>query len=194
MRVRSLAIFAIFSACFASLQAPAWAEEQPGCGMPAAVADGWQIGDRHSAITNPERLCALTGKLDKVDSPNVHAVVLVRNGTLLFEYYRKGNDEKWGTSIGDVQYAPGVRHDVRSISKSVTSLLVGIAIDRGLIPSIDEPIFKSFPEFASLRSPEKDRILVRHLLTMSSGMKWDEDRPYTDPQNSEIRMIFAPES
>jgi CubicO group peptidase (beta-lactamase class C family) len=112
----------------------------------------------------------------------------------LFEHYRKGYDEKWGRPIGEVEYAPDVRHDVRSISKSVVSLLVGIAVDRGLIRGIDEPVFTFFPEFGSLRTPEKDRILVRHLLTMSSGIEWDEERPYTDPENSEIKMIFAPDS
>ena len=48
-----------------------------------------------------------------------------------------------------------------------------------------------FPEDADLRTPEKDAILVRHLLAMSSGIVWDEDRPYTDPKNSEIQMIRA---
>ncbi len=153
-----------------------------------------KLATRASEIANAERLCALSGKLERPDSPNVHAVLLVRNGTLLFEHYRKGQDERWGTSIGEVRYAPDVRHDVRSISKSVVSLLVGIAVDRGLIRSIDEPVFTFFPGFASLRTPEKDRILVRHLLTMSSGIEWDEERPYTDPENSEIRMIFAPDS
>jgi CubicO group peptidase (beta-lactamase class C family) len=159
------------------------------------IADGWQNGDQGAAIANPERLCALRDKLAKSNSPSVHAVVVVRNGTLLFEHYRKGYDEKWGRPIGEVQYAADVKHDVRSISKSVVSLLVGIAIDRGLIRSVDEPVFTFFPEFASLRTSEKDRILVRHLLTMSSGIEWDErKRPYTDPENSEIKMIFAPDS
>lgn len=184
----------MWSACFCGLQIPAWGEEQARCGLPAAVADDWQIGDQDTAIANPERLCALSDKLAKSNSANVHAVVLVRNGTLLFEYYRKGYDEKWGRPIGEIEYAPDVRHDVRSISKSVVSLLVGIAVDRGLIRSIDEPVFTFFPEFASLRTPEKDRILVRHLLTMSSGIKWDEERPYTDPENSERRMVLAPDS
>jgi CubicO group peptidase (beta-lactamase class C family) len=195
MRVPSLIAAAVFSvACIASLLAPAWAEEESHCGLPATIADGWEIGDRGAAIANPERLCALTAMLDKSNSPNVHAVVLVRNGTLLFEHYRKGEDERLGTSIGVIDYKPELKHDVRSISKSVVSLLVGIAIDRHLIASIDEPAYKFFPEFASLRSPEKDRILVRHLLTMSSGIKWNEKLPFSEPGNNERGMTFAPDS
>jgi CubicO group peptidase (beta-lactamase class C family) len=195
LRTAPLVAYAVlWSACLGGQQIPAWAEVQSRCGLPAVIADGWQIGDQGAAIANPERLCALRDKLEKPDSPSVHAVVLVRNGTLLFEHYREGYDEKWGRPIGEVQYAPEVKHDVRSISKSVVSLLVGIAIDRGLIPSVDEPVFTFFPEFAALRAPEKDRISLRHLLTMSSGIEWDESRSYTDPENSEIKMIFAPDS
>lgn len=196
MRTAPLIAYAVlWSACLGGQQVPAWAEVQSRCGLPLVIADGWQNGDQGAAIANPERLCALRDKLAKSNSPSVHAVVVVRNGTLLFEHYRKGYDEKWGRPIGEVQYAADVKHDVRSISKSVVSLLVGIAIDRGLIRSVDEPVFTFFPEFASLRTSEKDRILVRHLLTMSSGIEWDErKRPYTDPENSEIKMIFAPDS
>jgi CubicO group peptidase (beta-lactamase class C family) len=195
LRTAPLVAYAVmWSACFCGLQIPAWAEVQSRCGLPVLIADGWQVGDQGTTIANPERLCALRDKLAKSNSPSVHAVVLVRNGTLLFEHYRKGYDEKWGRPIGKIEYAPDVRHDVRSISKSVVSLLVGIAVDRGLIRGIDEPVFTFFPEFASLRTPEKNRILVRHLLTMSSGIKWDEERPYTDPENSERRMVLAPDS
>src|SRR5262249_30750017 len=79
----------------------------------------------------------------------------------------------------------------RSISKSVVSLLVGIAIDRKLIASVDEPVFRLFPEHGDLRTPEKDRILIRHVLAMASGLAWDETIPYSDPRNSEIRMSVA---
>jgi CubicO group peptidase (beta-lactamase class C family) len=62
------------------------------------------------------------------------------------------------------------KHVGNSMTKSVVSLLVGIAMDRGLIKDLDTPIFSYFPEFADLRTPEKDRITLRNLLTMSSGL------------------------
>jgi CubicO group peptidase (beta-lactamase class C family) len=188
MRVPSL----IAVACIALLQAPAWAGEESRCGLPATIADGWEIGAHDGAIANPERLCALIDYLGRPNSLNIHAVVLVRNGRLLFEHYRKRQDER--LSIGGIDYKPELKHDVRSISKSVVSLLVGIAIDRRLIASVDEPVYTFFPELASLRSPEKDRILVRHLLTMSSGIKWNEKPPFSESGNSERRMTFAPDS
>jgi hypothetical protein len=48
-------------------------------------------------------------------------------------------------------------------------VLVGIAVDRGLIRDLDAPVFSFFPEYADLRTPEKDRVTLRHLPTMSAG-------------------------
>lgn len=61
-------------------------------------------------------------------------------------------------------------HDMRSVGKSVTSLLVGIALDRKLIAGLDEPVMGYFPQYADLWTPAKDAILVRHLLAMTSGI------------------------
>ena len=174
---------------------PGWGEEQSRhCGLPEPLADGWQIGDPATAISSPERLCGLIDKLADRNAPNVHAVLLVRNGTLVFEHYRKGDDRRLGEALGEIQHAPDVKHDLRSISKSVVSLLIGIAIDRGLIESVDEAVFAFFPEFVEFQTPEKDRILLRHLLTMSSGIKWNEDLPFSDPANNERGMMSAPNS
>jgi CubicO group peptidase (beta-lactamase class C family) len=83
-------------------------------------------------------------------------------------------------------------HIMKSASKSVMSLAMGIAIDRGLIPSVNEPIFNFFPELSDLRSPEKDRIQLVHALTMSMGLKWVEATPATgDYNNDEARMRIA---
>ena len=83
-------------------------------------------------------------------------------------------------------------HDLKSVSKSVASLAVGIAIDRGLIRSVDVPIFEFFPELSDLRSAEKDRILLVHALTMTMGLKCEEATPATgDLANGEARMNMA---
>lgn len=183
----------IMSAALVLLPAPLRAQPVAVCGAPAAGTDAWQIASPESAAVDGKRLCALIDWLDQLKEANVHGVVVIRRGTLLFEHYRKGSDERWGTRLGEVTFTPDVKHDQRSISKSVTSLLVGIALDRKLIASIDEPVYRFFPEYAEQRTPEKDSITLRHLLTMSSGIAWDETIPYTNPANSEIRMIFAPD-
>ncbi len=52
------------------------------------------------------------------------------------ERYFAGEDERWGDKLGRVTYGPEVKHDLRSISKSVTSLLVGIALQRRQVPAL----------------------------------------------------------
>lgn len=165
--------------------------EAAECGTPSALGDGWQVAAQEALGFDPEQLCNLEAKLAATPQDNVHAVVVVRGGRLVFEGYLTGADQRSGQDLGPTPHGPDVLHDVRSVSKSVTSLLVGIAIDRKLIASVDEPMFGFLPEYADLRTPDRDRVQVRHLLAMSSGIAWDENRPYSDPKNSEIQMIRA---
>jgi len=161
------------------------------CGAPAAMADGWTIARPEDAGIDPGKLCELDKFLEQWPQRNIHAVVVARRGRLVMERYYSGADERWGDKIGVIQFAPDVRHDVRSVTKSATSLLVGIALAEGKFPDLDSAVFESFPELADLRTPEKAGITFRHLLTMSSGLAWDENRPFTDPLNSEIGMLMA---
>ena len=78
------------------------------------------------------------------------------------------------------------------MTKSVVALVLGIAIDRRLIKGIDDSVMSFFPEYADLRTPERDRITLRDLITMSAGLEWHEDdTPYTSDANSENRMDNA---
>lgn len=169
---------------------PLAASAQPaGCSAPADIADGWRVVTPGAVGIDGTRLCAMTGWLDDFPPGNIHSVLVIRHGALTFEHYRKGNDEIWDQFVPNAEHGPTIRHDIRSASKSVVSLLFGIALDRKLIPGIDEPVFNYFPEYADLRTPAKARITLRHLLTMSSGLAWDENLPYTDPNNSEEAML-----
>jgi CubicO group peptidase (beta-lactamase class C family) len=118
-------------------------------------------------------------------------VLVARNGVLVYERYFTGEDEKFGQPLGAVAYDAGKLYDVRSVTKSIVSLGIGIAIERGLFPSVDAPVFSLFPEYADLRTPEKDAITLQHLLTMSAGFAWNESVPYSDPRNSEVQMYNA---
>ncbi|WP_246738423.1 serine hydrolase [Bradyrhizobium sp. CCBAU 051011] len=116
-------------------------------------------------------------------------MVVVRRGKLVFEQYFPGRDEPWGMGDGQHDFDATSKHDMRSVSKSVISLLIGIAIDRALIKNADEPVVKFFPDYAAVKSPGWDNITLRHLLTMSSGMQWDENRAWKDPQNDEPHLV-----
>lgn len=149
-------------------------------------------------IARPSDVGLDGGRLDQLDAllaewpqANIHAVIVARRGKLLLERYFTGEDWRWLENIGTVEFAPDVKHDVRSISKSITALLVGIARDEDRFPDLDSPVFDAFPEYADLRTPQKARITFRHLLTMSHGLVWDESKPWTDPANNEHAMLDA---
>jgi CubicO group peptidase (beta-lactamase class C family) len=176
---------------------PVFADQPDGCGVPVARDDGWPI-----AAVNEDKLIdrtALCGMADQLvaSNANVHAVLVARAGKLVFERYFRGADETFNglyiRQLGNVAFDADTLHDMKSASKSVASLALGIALDRGLIRSVNEPIFSFFPELSDLRSPEKDRLLVMHALTMSMGLRWVEATPDHNYDNDEVRMNFAPD-
>jgi CubicO group peptidase (beta-lactamase class C family) len=122
---------------------------------------------------------------------NVHAVLVARGGKLAFERYFSGPDEINNRAVRNVDFGADTLHDMKSVSKSVASLALGIAIDRGLIRSVDEPIFSFFPELSDLRTPEKDGLKLVNVLTMSMGLKWVEATPDRNYDNDEVRMQMA---
>ena len=125
----------------------------------------------------------------KGELPNLHAVVVVRRGKLAVERYYEGPDERWGTPIGKVSFNATTLHDLRSASKSVVGLLYGIALAEGKVPALDAPVLDSFPALTDLAKDERRRnIRIAHVLSMTMGLDWNEDLPYTDPRNSEIAM------
>ena len=168
---------------------PAAAQDNKACGTPAPLNDGWSIATPAEVGLDSAKLCELDTFINQWPTSNIHAVVIVRNGKLVMERYFNGEDQLWGRPTGRMEFSPTVKHDLRSISKSVTSLLVGIARGEGKFPALDSPAIDFFPEFASLKTPDNSRITFTDLLTMTSGLKWNESIPYTDPNNSERRLI-----
>jgi CubicO group peptidase (beta-lactamase class C family) len=162
-------------------------------GRPVDLQDGWPIGSPESVGLDGELLRGIGPHFESWTDANAHAILVARHGELVYEHYFTGEDQSWGKVLGRVTYDAGKRHDLRSITKSITSLLIGIAVDRAWIGGLDTPVFSFFPEHADLRSPEKDKITLRHLLTMSPGFAWNEDLPYSNPENSERLMSAAPD-
>jgi CubicO group peptidase (beta-lactamase class C family) len=170
---------------------PAAAEDGKVCGAPVSLNDGWTVAAQADVGLDSAKLCGLDDFIAQWPQANIHAVVVVKNGKLAMERYFSGEDERWGDKLGRVTYGPELKHDLRSISKSVTSLLVGIARAEGKYPALDSPVLDAFPDYADLRTPDNARITFRDLLTMSSGLAWIEDVAWKDPRNNERGMIEA---
>jgi CubicO group peptidase (beta-lactamase class C family) len=121
--------------------------------------------------------------------PNVHGLLIAKEGWLVYEGYFAGKDQNYGKDIGLIQHTDTTLHDLRSISKSIVSALVGIAIDKGFIDGVDQKISDFFPEMVF--EGEKANWTVEHFLTMSTGLQWNEDVPYDNAENDEIRMTYS---
>ncbi len=156
--------------------------------QPAPLNDGWRTANADSLGVDSKRLAALTESLRSWPELNVHAVLIERAGRLIYEEYFEGFDERWGQPLGRVTMTAETLHDLRSVTKSVVSALAGIALGAKQLESLDQPVVQWFPEYAELNTADRRRVTLGHVLGMTSGLTWNEEIPYNDPRNDEIRM------
>lgn len=105
---------------------------------------------------------------------NVAGLIVLQDGKIRLEHYARG-------------YAAEGRYTSFSVAKSFTSTLVGAAIKDGYIKSVDEPVTRYIPE---LTGSGYDSVTIAQLLTMTSGVKWDEN--YFDANSDVARMYAKP--
>jgi len=135
---------------------------------------------------------SLKTAFDAGQLPGLHSVLVMHEGALVGEAYFPGEDERWGTPLGQVDHGPDTLHDVRSVTKSIVGLLYGIALADGLVPDLDTPLLDHFPGYADLRDgTDREAITIRDTITLQMGTEWDESLPYTSLQNSEVAMEYA---
>jgi CubicO group peptidase (beta-lactamase class C family) len=135
-------------------------EPQPSAVVAAMTGMAERADVDPATAWNPNSVHEALGKL-----PRLYSLLVSRNGELIFERYYNG--------------ARANRHaNIKSASKSVISTLVGIAIDKGLIPDTRTPIVKYFPELATATDPRKREITVEHLVTMRPGLDGTSGRNY----------------
>lgn len=104
----------------------------------------------------------------------MHSLLLLRSGHLVMEEYYNGYDE-------------ARTHDLRSATKSITSMLIGVAVDRGDIATIDQPLVPYVESrYPKLDLANKRDITLRHLLTMSGGLDCDDGDRKTKGQEDRM--------
>ncbi|HJU64508.1 MAG TPA: serine hydrolase [Gemmatimonadaceae bacterium] len=161
---------------------------------PPRIDDGWDVATLRDVGIDSARMASLVDSIRGQRLPNLHSVLVVRRGKLAFEEYFAGSDERRGQPIGTVRFDRATLHDLRSVTKSVTSALLGIAFGNAAVKMSDR-VLTFFPRHAALDTGMKRAITVRHLLTMTSGLEWDEtSHPYTDARNSETAMDLSASS
>jgi CubicO group peptidase (beta-lactamase class C family) len=114
----------------------------------------------------------------KVNRPAVYSVLVVRHGYLVYEKYFRGDATQ--------------DYEVASVTKSVTSMLVGIAMQQGYIKNLDQKLQDFFPEYVKQDMDARTRaITLKNLLTMTSGFAWSEETPWSWPQSGDwVRYVI----
>lgn len=103
------------------------------------------------------------------------AYLIIKNDSIISENYFEG-------------YKRDSISNIFSVSKSVTSLLLGIAIDEGIIESVNDPITKYIPELSEANN-KFNKLTLEHLLNMRSGLKFDET--YSSPFDEVSKLYYG---
>jgi len=195
--MQRLAILLIFAIALTSavLAQERWPTKDWPVATPQSVGlDQKALSDFDSDIAN--------GKYGYVDS-----MLVIRHGKIAYERaYKHDYDQIYGKEAKEhgplnahdpsgpynyfnpwwhPYYRRGDLHSMQSVTKTITSIVIGIAITRKEFPDIDTPVLKFFDESKVAAIDDRKRHMkIRHLLSMTAGLDWREDLPYSDPNNS----------
>jgi len=129
-------------------------------------------------------LDAGVARIEAGEFGDVHSVIVYRNDELVLEEYFHGT-------------GPQTRMSIESATKSIASVLVGMALTGGALPDgVETPVLSLFPEYAAVAnpSPQKDAMRLEDVLTMRTGLAWDEwTLEYQHPLNSWQQMRATPD-
>lgn len=126
----------------------------------------WPIGSDYNKVSLPDTL------QKTIDHYRTVAFLVIKDDSIRHEQYHEG----YGTESLSNSF---------SMAKSVIGILIGIALDEGKIKSLDEPVYKYYPEY---NHGENRKLTIRHLLTMSSGLDYDEG--YTSLTSPTTRSYY----
>jgi CubicO group peptidase (beta-lactamase class C family) len=179
-------------------------------GTPLA-AQSWPVATPASVGINAAVLDSIDREIKAGTYNSIDRFVVIRNGRLVYDkHYAWNYDSIYGDSsktrnplnahdpTGSYNYfnpwwhptyRRGDLHSLQSVTKTVTSVIIGVARTRGDFPSIDTPVLRFFDTTQVKNIDDrKRRMTVRHLLTMSGGIDWNESLPYIDPGNTAVAM------
>ena len=129
---------------------------------PLDIDGSWKTSLLVEQEVNPKNIRELINRILKKNLKNIHSILLIKNGKLILEEYFSG-------------YHRNLKHSVASVTKSVTSILFGIARDQGKKIVLDDKLITYLPEYDDLISNNaKSKISLKHLLTMRAGLEWNE--------------------
>jgi CubicO group peptidase (beta-lactamase class C family) len=145
--------------------------------QPEEIDDGWETASLNEVDIDSGKIEEMMLDVLSGNDKNIHSILLIKNGKLVFEEYFYG-------------YNRDKLHFLASVSKSITSLLIGIAIDLKLTADVETNVYEFFPEYTGTKwIDQKYPITLQHLLTMTAGLDW-EAMKYSrrDPRHTTYQM------
>ena len=146
--------------------------------IPKKIDDGWKTLSLTEEGIDLNKIEDLMNNILNGNFGNLQSLLIVKNGKLILEEY-----------FGE--YDRNKKQDLASVVKSIGSILIGIAMDKGFIEGIaqgglEKNVLKLFPEHEGMinKNLRKQKILLKHILSMSAGLEWDEQTySYDNPKN-----------
>ena len=138
-------------------------------------------------------------KYIEIFSYDIHSVIIVRNGYLLAEEYLYNSQlldtKEYSDQLPPKSYSGPIYHDQASTTKSIMSIMIGIALQKGLLDNLNQTLYEFFGhiwnESTFVDSELKKNITIEQLLTMNSGLigDWDHDWPPADCINLALEHV-----
>jgi len=129
---------------------------------PIKIDGSWEVSSLEEQKVDPQKIRELMHQILNNNLRAVHSILLIKNGKLILEEYFCG-------------YHRDLKHPVASVTKSVTSILLGIARDLGKNIVSNKKLITYLPEYKDILSnSDKSKISLKHLLTMRAGLEWNE--------------------
>ena len=162
---------------------------------PENINDGFDVGILDEVNIDSVLIKKAVNKIHCGKYKEVHSMLIFKDDKLVFEEYFKGHKYKWDGADHhgeSVTWDRSMEDVMQSVTKSITSACIGIAIDNGFIKSVHQSIFDYLPNHKHLNIDGKDKITIEHLLTMTSGLEGNEwNAPYSNTDNPIVNLWFC---
>jgi len=144
---------------------------------PEVLQDGFNAGTLDEVNMKSGPIERAVSEIQGGRYKEVHSILIFKDNKLVLEEYFQGHKYRWDAARhhGElVNWDRHMLHRTMSVTKSITSTCIGIAIDHGYIESVHQSIFDFLPDHQHLKTDGKEEITIEYLLTMTSGLDWDE--------------------
>lgn len=194
-------------ACASSRQAQVASVETPEPSGPSWPGETWPVSTPEAEGIDPAAIDLLVADLAAGDYGLVDAFMLIRHGRVVADHHFEHDYDSIAAAYDTTNqqynydhpdwhpyYRDTDLHTMQSVTKSVTSAALGIAIDEGLIEGVDVPVmpyFESYRPYAT--DPRKEATTLEDFLTMRSGLLWHTDGGYSNQEHSTIKLEASDE-